>query len=192
MLLYTSGIFSYIQISNNNYINTRLNLVLQKQQGRAVIEISKLVHRHPANSAIWLILSHLLLKVVRHKKPSLSAAKCAEAAMKLGQNIMDVKKVSKTVENDSTNGLLISKFDFYQIHVIFRGLVAILPVETRVRILSWVWMPVRISLNVKYSLRKRFTTSEGSMPTSVMMSMIVSCLSITSVIILNCTLSIHT
>lgn len=84
----------YIWLGNQLKNNLKISSFFQKKQRKAVIEISQLVHRHPANSAIWLTLSHLLLKVARHKKPSTSAAKCAEAAMKLGQNIMDVKKVN--------------------------------------------------------------------------------------------------
>ncbi|CAH1156223.1 unnamed protein product [Phaedon cochleariae] len=56
----------------------------------AIKEVSKLIHRHPDNSSIWMNLALLLLRL---EKPGLSAAKCAQVALNNIQANMDVTKM---------------------------------------------------------------------------------------------------
>lgn len=58
-----------------------------------MIETSKLIHRHPDNPFLWLILSSLLIRLNEYRKPSMAAANSALLAMELGKASMDVTKV---------------------------------------------------------------------------------------------------
>lgn len=85
MFLFNTGI---IVISTS--LNNQLFFFYHKDKCiESIREVSKMVHRHPDQAPIWLNLTSLM---VRFKKP---AVKCAQMAMKLGQNDMDVTKVKK-------------------------------------------------------------------------------------------------
>ncbi|KAJ3638165.1 hypothetical protein MTP99_001570 [Tenebrio molitor] len=85
----------------------------QKNSKSAIREVSKIVHRHPDQAAVWLTLSSLLIRLQDER--SKAAAKCAQIAMKLGQTNMDVTKVLCLVAlaffivGDSKNALLMAQ-----------------------------------------------------------------------------------
>lgn len=68
-------------------------LLLQGEKKKAIREVSKLIHRHPDQGTVWLTLATLLLRLHEHHTLTSAAAKCAQVAMKLGRNNMDVTKV---------------------------------------------------------------------------------------------------
>jgi superkiller protein 3 len=85
----------------------------QKNSKSAIREVSKIVHRHPDQAAVWVTLSSLLIRLQDER--SKAAAKCAQIAMKLGQTNMDVTKVLCLVAlaffivGDSKNALLMAQ-----------------------------------------------------------------------------------
>lgn len=59
-----------------------------------MLELSKLIHRHPNYASLWLSLSILLVRLHKERPQSIpAAAKCAQLAVKLGRTNMDVTKV---------------------------------------------------------------------------------------------------
>lgn len=67
-------------------------LDLQGRSAEAIRALSSTVHRHPGQPSLWLALALLLLHLYSECKPS-GAARCAQVAMALGRNMMDVSKV---------------------------------------------------------------------------------------------------
>lgn len=68
--------------------------ILKGDTTKVVKELSKLVHRHPDSSCLWLTLSGLLLKLQSVSNSYTSnAAKCALRAMNLGQSDIDMSMV---------------------------------------------------------------------------------------------------
>ncbi|PNF23763.1 hypothetical protein B7P43_G16832 [Cryptotermes secundus] len=69
---------------------------LQGRSAEAIRALSSTVHRHPGEPSLWLALALLLLHLYSECKPS-GAARCAQAAMALGRNMIDVSKVMSLV-----------------------------------------------------------------------------------------------
>jgi hypothetical protein len=67
-------------------------LDLQGRSTEAIRALSSTVHRHPGEPSLWLALALLLLHLYSECKPS-GATRCAQVAMALGRNMMDVSKV---------------------------------------------------------------------------------------------------
>nr|CAI5830097.1 unnamed protein product [Callosobruchus analis] len=65
--------------------------IKEEQCERALIEISKLVHRHPDNAPVWLNLALLLLRM---KVRLEAAARCAQTVIALEKRHVDVPKVN--------------------------------------------------------------------------------------------------
>uniref|UniRef100_A0A6P7G2Q1 Tetratricopeptide repeat protein 37 n=1 Tax=Diabrotica virgifera virgifera TaxID=50390 RepID=A0A6P7G2Q1_DIAVI len=70
-----------------------LKLLRKEKPDRAVKELSKLVHRHPDNANIWLVLAITILRVKSEHKRALAAVKCCQIAFQLGQSNMDITKI---------------------------------------------------------------------------------------------------
>lgn len=80
----------YISIENE-----KKKVIVSNFQGdkeKAIKELSKLVHRHPAQASPWLTLALMLIRL-KNEKFSQAAVNCASRAMKLGRGQMDVTKV---------------------------------------------------------------------------------------------------
>ncbi|KAF4526622.1 hypothetical protein B566_EDAN015391 [Ephemera danica] len=69
---------------------------LQRQWPESIRGLSKVVHRHPDQAALWLALAVLLLNMYPDA-PAKSSAPCAGAALCLGRNTMDISKVQSLV-----------------------------------------------------------------------------------------------
>ncbi|CAG9862355.1 unnamed protein product [Phyllotreta striolata] len=67
-------------------------LLRQEKPDKAIRELSKLVHRHPNNSEVWLTLAVTMLRVKSERKRAVTAVKCAQIALESGKTKMDVTK----------------------------------------------------------------------------------------------------
>ncbi|XP_066249141.1 superkiller complex protein 3 isoform X2 [Euwallacea similis] len=71
--------------------------VLTKDKKAALYGLSRLIHKYPNVSSIWLILSQLLLRLEDNHHKLKAGAKCANAALKLGNSNTDVTTALCTV-----------------------------------------------------------------------------------------------
>lgn len=86
--LYLSTVSSYfflwLKVKKNSFQNDKRS---------AITSISKLIHKYPNYANTWLTLAQLLLRLENDKRRLNSGAKCANAALKLGQKSkMDVSE----------------------------------------------------------------------------------------------------
>lgn len=69
---------------------------LKGENRKAVVELSKLIHKYPDQASVWYQLAILLLRLKDVSKYKV-AAKCAQATMNLGRNTTDVTKVKTSL-----------------------------------------------------------------------------------------------
>lgn len=75
---------------------------LQGNYRQSLWSMSKMLHRHPTEGSLWfglavLILNRHITENITEPKSAIAAAKCAQTAMVVGRNNMDVSKVLPVV-----------------------------------------------------------------------------------------------
>lgn len=85
-----------LQVAKLDFILTFLTKlpIYQERYDEALAEVSKMVHRHPDQASVWLVLGTLLLYIRIQRKLSKAASHCIQNAMHLGKTTMNVTKVS--------------------------------------------------------------------------------------------------
>ncbi|XP_030763307.1 tetratricopeptide repeat protein 37 [Sitophilus oryzae] len=67
--------------------------IITDNKKKAIVELSKLVHKYPNESSTWLTLSMTIFRLQTAKKALEIAARCAQTAIKLGRTNTNVCKV---------------------------------------------------------------------------------------------------